>query len=218
MHVEYFLSAIVLGLIVSIPPGSATIVGCQKALRNGFKDSLLFTVGSCIADIFYIVLVYYGVAKILSENHFYKIVLWIVCGILLNYFGISNILFSKRLRFRVGENNPTIEKSNHWTITEGILITLTNPLTIVGWIAIAGNFFLLWNSRFKITTIEFIVTIAFIMLGSLLWFIPLIFVVSKIKRYINRRVQQTLFVVSGLLLNLFGFVAFYSAMREILNK
>ena len=58
MHIDFIISAFVLGIVVAIPPGSVTIIACQRALQIGFRNSLYFTFGSCLSDIFYLTLVY----------------------------------------------------------------------------------------------------------------------------------------------------------------
>lgn len=83
MIIEYIISAVILGIVVAIPPGSVTIVSCQRALQFGFRNSLFFIFGSSLSDIFYIALVYYGIAKVIADNQMYKIILWIMCGIIL---------------------------------------------------------------------------------------------------------------------------------------
>ena len=72
MLLEYLLSAVVLGIVVAVPPGAVTIVACQRALQYGFRNSAIFTLGSCLSDIFYITLVYIGVANLISDNHIFK--------------------------------------------------------------------------------------------------------------------------------------------------
>ena len=67
MIINYFISAFVLGVIVAIPPGSVTVIACQRALQYGFRNSLVFTMGSSLTDIFYICLVYVGLATFILD-------------------------------------------------------------------------------------------------------------------------------------------------------
>ena len=101
------------------------------------------------------------------------------------------------------------------TLISGILITLTNPMTIVSWIAIAGNFFLIWNDKYPSSKDYGIITIIFIMIGVLLWFIPLLFIVSRFKKIINSKVKTLLMIVSNACLIVFGLIAFYYAYKSI---
>jgi threonine/homoserine/homoserine lactone efflux protein len=215
MLFSYLTSAIALGFIVALPPGSVTIISCQRALQNGFKNSLNFIIGSSISDIFYASLVYFGVANIISNNRYFMIILRIICGILLITLGITSLISIK--------NNLKIQKDNKFqsgffsTLISGILITLTNPMTIIAWIAVAGNFFLIWNDKYPSSRNYGIVTIFFIMTGVMLWFVPLLFIVSRFKKIISEKVKTLLMIISNACLIVFGLIAFYYAYRSIIS-
>jgi hypothetical protein len=85
----------------------------------------------------------------------------------------------------------------------------------VGWIVVAGNFFLIWNHKFPNYNNYGIVTVSFIMLGVLIWFVPLIFIVSKLKKKINDQLKKWLILLSNLCLMLFGFISLYYAFKTI---
>jgi L-lysine exporter family protein LysE/ArgO len=209
---NYLLSAFFLGIIVAIPPGAVTVIACQRALQYGFKNSLLFTTGSCISDILYIILVYYGLTGFVYNGN-YKIILWVVCGLLLILIGVTTI--SATYRNNMGDRNSRAltQSKPLFTFMSGIFITLTNPLTIIGWIAIAGNFFLIWNSKYPTLKNYSAITIIIIMIGVLVWFIPLTFVVSRLKKAINTKLQKHLVAFSGICLVVFGCISIYSALK-----
>jgi threonine/homoserine/homoserine lactone efflux protein len=210
VFIEYIISAVVLGIIVAIPPGSVTIVSCQRALQFGFKNSLFFTFGSCLSDIFYIILVYYGVARIIADNQLYKMILWIICGVLLIIIGITTFISA-----RDTENNRIFkfQSNNVATFISGIFITLSNPMTIVGWIGIAGNFFLIWNDKFPYSRNLSIISIFMIMVGVLIWFIPLNFAVSKLKKIVTGKLKKYLIIFSSIFLMVFGLAGIYLAIK-----
>jgi L-lysine exporter family protein LysE/ArgO len=212
MLIEYLVSAVVLGIVVAIPPGSVTIVACQRALQCGFRNSLMFTFGSCLSDIFYILLVYYGIAGIISGNHTYKILLWTVCGIILIIIGALSLISARNTQ---NTKTAAFQSNFFTTFFSGILITLTNPMTIVGWIGIAGNFFLIWNERFPYSKNIGIISILLIMAGVLLWFIPLTFIVSRLRKVINRRLKTYLIIISGICLIIFGILGLYYSIMTI---
>jgi threonine/homoserine/homoserine lactone efflux protein len=214
MLIEYLLSAVFLGIVVAVPPGSVTIIACQRALQYGFRNSAIFTLGSCLSDIFYITLVYIGVANLISNNQYLKIVLWIVCGIILIILGMSSIN-SIRKNQGIEENKSGFQSNPLATFISGIVITLSNPLTIVGWIVVAGNFFLIWNHKFPSYRNYGIVSVSFIMLGVLIWFVPLIFIVSKLRKIINDQLKKWLILFSNLCLILFGFISLFYAFKTI---
>jgi L-lysine exporter family protein LysE/ArgO len=217
MLANYLLSAFLLGIIVAIPPGSVTVIACQRAMQFGFKNSLVFTTGSCISDIFYISCVYYGLTNFVNHNS-YKIILWIICGLLLIIIGLITIRGLKSYEIDNSIDNTVMQSRPLFTFISGILITLTNPLTILGWIAIAGNFFLIWNNKFPFANEYGIITITVIMIGVLSWFVPLTYAASKLKKLLNIKLQKYLIAVSGICLIIFGNISLYSAFKLAMYK
>jgi L-lysine exporter family protein LysE/ArgO len=145
--IEYLFSAFLLGVVVAIPPGSVTVVAIQRALRYGFGNSVFFSLGSACTDIFYLTLVWFGVAHLVADNRALKIGLWFASAALLLVLGVISLVSLKKEKAD-GDSAVGLQTSRPATFVSGILITLTNPVTIVGWIAVAGNFFLTWGEKF----------------------------------------------------------------------
>jgi threonine/homoserine/homoserine lactone efflux protein len=210
MMINYFISAFVLGVIVAIPPGSVTVIACQRAIQYGFRNSLMFTMGSSLTDIFYICLVYFGLAEFIQNNN-NKLVLWILCGLLLVLIGVATMVSAGRGAGVGTKAGAALQSRPSITFISGIVVTLTNPMTIIGWIAIAGNFFILWKDRVPDWGGYTVITILIIMLGVLAWFIPLIFAASRLHAIINQSFQKYLIAFSGACLIIFGIISLLSA-------
>lgn len=214
MTINYFISAFVLGIIVAIPPGSVTVIACQRALQYGFRNSLVFTMGSSLTDIFYICLVYFGLTKFIQSDG-NRFILWVLCGLLLVLIGVATAASAKEGDGADVKGAATLQSRPLMTFVSGIVVTLTNPMTIIGWIAIAGNFFLLWKDRVPGSAAGAVMTIAVIMAGVLAWFIPLIYGVSRLHRIINQKLQRYLIAFAGACLIAFGVISLFSAYRII---
>jgi L-lysine exporter family protein LysE/ArgO len=212
MLLNFLMSSVVLGIVVAIPPGSVTVIACQRAIQFGFRNSLFFSIGSCLSDIFYIVLVFFGIANVISDNIYYKIILWFVCGLILILLGATSIVSLRKKND--GMQLMRFQSDPFPTFLSGILVTLTNPVTIVGWIAIAGNFFLLWNEKFKDSKKFGILSIAFIMIGVIIWFVPLTYAVSRLKKFMTEKLKMILIITANCFLILFGIYAFFLAINS----
>jgi threonine/homoserine/homoserine lactone efflux protein len=210
MNIHYLISAFVLGVIVAIPPGSVTVIACQRAIQYGFRNSLVFTIGSSLSDIFYLCLVYFGLTGCISDPR-YKLILWILCGILLVLIGIVTVASAGKNTGPEATGASRLQSRPWVTFVSGIVVTLTNPMTIIGWIAIAGNFFILWKDRVPGSAGFIVISIVVIMAGVLAWFVPLIFAASRLHRIINRAFQKYLIMFSGLCLVVFGVISLVSA-------
>lgn len=215
MHIDFIISAFVLGIIVAIPPGSVTIIACQRALQFGFRNSLLFTLGSCLSDILYLSLVYFGVANLIASNSHYKTTLWFISGFVLLVIGGYSI-FSLAKKKQNSQSTNDFQNNRLATFFSGVVVTLSNPMTIVGWMVIAGNFYLIWNEKYPYIRNHAILTIMIIMLGVLVWFLPLTFFVSRIGKMIKERIVNILILVGNLFLIVFAGMAFYYAIKSIL--
>ena len=214
MHIDFIISAFILGIVVAIPPGSVTIIACQRALQIGFRNSLYFTLGSCLSDIFYLALVYFGVANFIASNNVYKIILWFVSGSVLFLIGGSSIYSIINNKQKSGAID-NYQQNRFSTFISGIVVTLSNPMTIIGWIVIAGNFYLIWNEKYPDIRNHGIRTIFIIMIGVLVYFLPLTFIVSRIGKMLKERFINILVLVGNIFLLLFGCMAFYYAIMSI---
>lgn len=214
MPVDFIISAFVLGIVVAIPPGSVTIIACQRALQFGFKNSIFFTLGACLSDIFYLALVYFGVANFMASNDTYKIILWFVSGAVLVFIAGSSIysLINKKKHSKTIDN---YQSSRLATFISGIVVTLSNPMTIVGWIVVAGNFYLIWNEKYPRIRNHGILTILVIMLGVLSYFLPLTYIVSRLGKMLKEKFINMLILVGNIFLIFFGGMAFYYAVKSI---
>jgi L-lysine exporter family protein LysE/ArgO len=212
---EYILSAFFLGIVVAIPPGSVTIIAAQRSLQFGFFNSFIFSLGSALADVFYIMIVYSGVAGFFLTHLLFKIILWFVCSAILIFLGVSSLAALKR-EARNNSVHKSITSGKAATFISGIMVTLTNPMTIIGWLAIAGNFFLVWGSQFPDSRRMGFLIILPIMIGVMLWFTPLLYVISKLRNHLNRKTTGILVAVGSIFLLSFGLFSLYNAFHEIM--
>ena len=213
---EMIFSAFVVGFLVAIPPGTVTVAAAQKSISYGFKNSIAFTFGSCLSDILYILIVFYGFAPLIRDNTSYKIIFWLLSGILLFYFGIDALRTLKR---NIVFSEDAISRKQYFKdITSGVGITLSNPITIAGWLVIAGGFFTHWKVEWPPIQNYGLFSIVFMMIGVLCWFVPLLYIISKAKNVLNHVFLKLFSLVSGLFFISIALFSTYSAINLILNR
>ena len=209
------LSAFLVGFIVSIPPGTVTIVAAQKSISYGFKNSVAFTVGSCLSDILYILIIFFGFAPLINNSNTYKIIFWLLSGIILLYFGIDTFRILKRnIKF---QNSTNSHKQYLKNVLSGIGITLLNPMTIAGWLVIAGGFFTHWKVDWPSIHIYGIFSIGFMVIGVLFWFIPLLYIISRVRNVLNHMCIKIFSLMSGLFFISLALFSIYSAFNLLLE-
>src|SRR5262245_24429977 len=84
---EMMIKAFVLGVVVAIPVGPVSIAAARRAITFGFLPAFLFNLGSLTSDGLYILLIYIGLAPLLSESELLRLILWIVGGAWLCWLG-----------------------------------------------------------------------------------------------------------------------------------
>ena len=213
---EMIFSAFVVGFLVAIPPGTVTVAAAQKSISYGFRNSIAFTFGSCLSDILYILIVFYGFAPLIRDNTSYKIIFWLFSGILLFYFGIDALRTLKR---KIAFSEDAISRKQYLKdILSGIGITLSNPMTIAGWLVIAGGFFTHWKVEWPPVQKYGLFSIVFMMVGVLCWFVPLLYIISRAKNVLNHVFLKSFSLVSGLFFISIALFSTYSAINLILNR
>jgi threonine/homoserine/homoserine lactone efflux protein len=216
------VSAFVLGFMVAIPPGSVTIVAAQRTLRFGLKNGLVFQLGSCVADALYIVLVYVGVATFIAENRALRSGLWLASGALLAWMAWDALKPCKPATADAGHPSAgtgiagTVSAGGRrGTFLSGIGVTLLNPVTVVGWIALAGNFFLLKKEEIAGSPDRFFLVLAATILGVQAWLVPLLWAVGRTGAFLGDRAIRILIRVSGVFLASLSGLAFWSLVKEV---
>lgn len=214
--IEMIFASFLVGFLVAIPPGAVTVVAAQKSILYGFRDSLLFTFGSCLSDIFYIFVVFFGVSPIFENNVLLKIVFWYLSSILLFYFGYDAIRnIRKKDLLSLPKTDPKTISNN---ILSGVLVTLSNPMTIAGWVVIAGGFFTHWSGGWPSIHQYGILSIIIMMAGVLAWFIPLLFAISKAKILLNDKIIKGFLAMSILFFLGIGIFSSFSATKLLIDE
>ncbi len=208
-------AAFVIGIAVAIPPGAVIIAGSQRAITRGFWSAFNFYLGVVSADALYAVLVYFGLSTLFKDSLLFKLVLWILGGAWLIWLGIGAMRTRIDLSMTAGE-----VKSNRRldVMRDGLLITLFNPLTIISWIALAGNFFAtLWRPEWPAKESVGLLAIIAMLVGTQTWALGVSAVLSSIRRMISPRILYIVSVGSGIFLVCYGLSGWWSALNLLIN-
>lgn len=202
-------AAFLVGLVVSMPPGPVVISTGQKAIAGGFWHAFTFNVGSLLADSVYALLVYFGLAAALAENPVFRLGLWVIGGGWLIYLGLD----AMRQRVAVAATGGSAALETGWpNFRSGLLLTLFNPLVVVGWMAIAGNFFSTWNDHWPPLETVGLLALVVMLAGAMAWVLLVALVFSRVRRRISPRLLRLISVGSGLFLVIYGLSAWWSAL------
>lgn len=122
---------VLLGLLLSVLIGPVFFLLLKISIERGARAAAILDIGVIISDIFVIFCAYLGLAS-LMQNIFYQKIMGVVGGIILILFGLTALLKKKKVT-----GKEIVLKSSRLML-EGALINLTNPFVWLFWIAAVG--------------------------------------------------------------------------------
>lgn len=130
--IELFLKGLMIGFAIAAPVGPIGLLCIHCSLTNGFKMGLMTGLGAALADGVYGCVAGFGLTAISSLLITHQ--LWIrgIGGLFLIYFGIK-LFLAKSTDQSQSEKS---ERSVLHACTTTFFLTLTNPMTILSFVAI----------------------------------------------------------------------------------
>lgn len=195
------LKGLIIGFAIAAPVGPIGILCIQRSLHDGFKVGLMTGLGAAFADGTYGLVAGFGLTAISSLLIKYQIYIRVVGGIYLLYLGIKLIMAKPRDQSKI--NN--YDKSALHAFGTTYLLTLTNPATILSFIAVFAGLGLGTENPDVMSAIILVIGI---IIGSAVWW----FILSGGIAFIlhHRMTKQTMHYInwlSGLIMLAFGVFA-----------
>jgi len=119
---------------VAAPLGPVGATVLRTALVRGFLAGLAVGAGAALVDGTYFVGAAAG-AERAFRTAWLGVPLWLGGTAFLGYLGLSGLTAREAARREVGAASGTVGLA----LGQGLLITMTNPLTIAAWLAVAGS-------------------------------------------------------------------------------
>ncbi|MGL4453447.1 MAG: LysE family transporter [Sarcina sp.] len=124
------------GLCASVPLGPAGMESVKRSIDKGFWSGFQISLGAILADYIYILLIHFGLAKVLELNKNIEGMFWVVSGCILFIFN--------KLSKNTENKKSTHAKNKVPGWVNGFLITFLNPSTPSIWIALSGTIMSVW--------------------------------------------------------------------------
>ncbi|MBP1081226.1 threonine/homoserine/homoserine lactone efflux protein [Bacillus capparidis] len=193
-----FLSYMLLGISLAAPIGPVNAAQLNKGVKHGFFHAWIFGIGALLADVTYMMLVYFGVINFLDTS-FMKAFLWLFGFFVLTYSGIEGLLgigkFETSMR---NEKKATFFKS----LSSGFAMSISNPLTILFWLGIYGS--VLAQTASVENTGQLVFYSAAIILGILTWDVTMAMIAGGARRLLASNVLTGITIVSSISMIAFG--------------
>jgi len=154
------VTGLALGVVTSVPPGPVAALAVRAALENRRRAVVALALGSALVEGTYAIFAGLGVSAVLVRAPVLVSILHAVGGCVLLAFGAHCLREGARARPRA-EARPADGAAG--ALVAGFVLTITNPVPILSWIAVAGTFFSAFDRR------ELAVAAAGVVVGVLAW-------------------------------------------------
>ncbi len=198
------MKGLIIGFSIAAPVGPIGILCINRTLSSGRLAGLTSGLGAAMADAFYGCIAGFGLVSVSQFLLSQKSLVHLVGGAFLIYLGIKTFFSSSK-------NNQIVDNANSlWRdFVSTFLLTLTNPATIISFLAIYASLGIVEvGANYK----EALLIVLGVFLGSLLWWFILSFGISAIRHKLNDSKLKWINRFSGIILLGFGVFAFVQSI------
>jgi len=203
--VSFFLRGLVIGLSIAAPVGPIGLLCIRRSLAEGRLVGLLTGLGAATADAVYGAVAAFGLTAVSGALVAYRTSLALVGGAFLCYLGVRTLI-----------GNPAHDRAS--TRSQGLasayastfVLTLTNPMTILSFVAIFAGLGLASAPGYRSPAMLVIGVFS----GSAAWWLLLSTGTSLLRATISVRWMGIINQVSGSLIVAFGIYAIATAFRR----
>lgn len=175
------LEGLLIGLAIAAPVGPIGVLCIQRSLHDSFKIGLMTGLGAALADGVYGCIAAFGLTAISSLLIVHQFWIRLIGGLFLLYLGIK-LFIKKPIEREKGDD----ERSAWHALFTTFFLTITNPATILSFVAIFAGLGLGTKSH---SYIEAIVLVLAITLGSAFWWL---FLSSFVALIVHHRLSSNL--------------------------
>ncbi len=201
------LKGFIISILLGVPAGPVGVLTIQNTLKSGFKSGLMTGLGSAVADVVFAVVGAFGVhfiSDFLVENQVY---IAIFGGILLCILGTYSIL-KKPKALQATESQDLCSKENVIGFTSALMISITNPATILAFMFAFSTFSLADN----LTFFDASMLVLGVLIGAIVWWVTLAGLATKFKEKIKNKTNKILNVICGVIMIAFGIGMFVKTL------
>ncbi len=194
-----FLKSATIGLAIAAPVGPMSILCMRRTLAGGWRHGLPIGLGIAAGDGAYAALAALGMAGVSAAMVAWRQPLHLAAGLVLIWIGARTVLRARR----AAASDPaglTLTESPLGLFAGSLLLTLTNPMTIVMFAAV----FTALAPSGGLDLGGAVTTVAGVFAGSMLWWLGVVGAVSLCRRAIGPQVRVWIDRISGALLMVFG--------------
>jgi threonine/homoserine/homoserine lactone efflux protein len=201
MELNVFLKGLLLGFSIAAPVGPIGVLCIRRTLTEGRLSGLVSGMGAASADAFYGFVAGFGLTLI--SDLLVKQQKWLTLfgGVYLCILGFTT------LRPKPGALEVEVENKGLWSAyLSTLVLTLTNPVTILSFVAIFAGLGLASNDgSYK----DAILLVCGVFSGSAAWWLTLSGVVNLLREKFNPQAMRWVNRLAGIILLGYGIAALF---------
>jgi threonine/homoserine/homoserine lactone efflux protein len=201
MEISFLLRGLLIGFSIAAPVGPIGVLCIRRTLADGRMAGLVSGLGAASADALYGCIAGFGLAFISNFLISQQFLLHLVGGAFLCYLGVKTLLAKPAEQAATAKGTGLLG-----AYASTLFLTLTNPMTILSFVAIFAGLGLA-NTGSSYATAGFLVLGVFT--GSALWWLLLVGGVGLFKDKFNTRGMQWVNRISGVIILGFGLFALF---------
>jgi threonine/homoserine/homoserine lactone efflux protein len=205
MDFLFLLKGIAIGFSIAAPVGPIGILCIRRSLASGRLAGLFSGLGAASADAFYGLLSAGGLTVVSNFLVGQQAWLRLLGGVFLCYLGIKTYLTRPAALVENEAAPRALSRLKDYSST--LLLTLTNPMTILSFAAIFGGLGLVSTPGSFVSAANLV---GGVFLGSAAWWLLLSVGVSLLRRKVSAGLLRWVNRVSGLVITGFGAAAVLS--------
>ena len=196
MEFSFFLKGMILGFSIAAPVGPIGILCIRKTLQFGRLSGFFSGLGAAVADTIYGVIAAFGLT--LLSNFLLAGQFWLrlIGGAFLIYLGVKTFIAKP-----TEKTIKTPHKNLFKNFVSTLILTITNPMTILSYLAI---FTALGLSTAKENYISASWLVFGVFIGSSLWWLILTEGVTLFRKKVSQKVMTWINRIAGLIITGFG--------------
>jgi Putative threonine efflux protein len=192
--IELFYTGIIIGVLVSAPMGPIGMLCIQRTLSKGQMSGFISGLGAALSDLIYAAATGLFMGLVVNFVEAHKHPLQIFGSIVLAVFGYYTYQSNPVKNLK---RNEEIKQTLVQDFVTSFLLTLSNVLIVFLFIGLYARFgFVLPEHSLK-TTLSGLIGVV---LGAVLWWFFITFVVSLLRRWLNIRSLKVLNRIVGLVI------------------
>jgi threonine/homoserine/homoserine lactone efflux protein len=206
MSAVFFLQGFAVGFSIAAPVGPIGVLCLRRSLAEGAFTGLCVGLGAATADAFYGAIAGFGITAVAGVFIAYQVALELLGGLFLCFLGVKTAL-SRPAEVGAPERGRTLLTA----YTSTVLLTLTNPATIISFIPIFAGLGLGTTGGDPRAAATLV---AGVFLGSACWWLFLSNAAALLRTRIDQRWMRAINWFSGAVLVAFGGYALWRGLRS----